>query len=213
MTVTAVNDPPVAVADAATTPEDVSRLVNVLGNDTDIDGGPLVISSVGSPSHGTTSIEFSQVRYTPAPNYFGPDSFTYTVSDGAGGSASTTVSMTVTSVAEPNSMHVGDLDGSSTVKGNKWTARVTIRIDNATHMALANANVTGTWSAGASGTATCRTSVVGTCTVSKANIPTTTLTVRFTITGVTLSGRVYDPSENHDAEGDSTGTMIMVSRP
>ena len=176
--------------------------------------GALVISAVGSPSHGTTAIESGQVRYTPAPNYFGPDSFTYTVSDGAGGSASTTVSMTVTSVAEPNSMHVGDLDGSATLQGKKWTPRVTIRIENATHQALANANVTGTWSAGTSGTATCRTSVVGTCTVSQASIPTTITSVTFTITGVTLSGRVYDPTENHDPDGDSTaGTAIVVSRP
>ena len=213
VTVTAVNDPPVAVADTATTAEDVARLVNVLANDTDIDGGTLVISSVGSPSHGTTAIESGQVRYTPAANYFGPDSFTYTASDGAGGSASTTVSMTVTSVPEPTSMHVGDLDGSGTVSGKKWTARVTIRIDNATHGALANANVTGTWSAGASGPATCRTSVVGICTVSKSSIPTTTGSVTFTVTGVTLSGRIYEPSENHEPDGDSTGTAITVSRP
>ena len=40
--------------------------------------------------------------------------------------------MAVTSVAVPDSMHVGDLDGSATVNRN-WTARVTMRIDNATH--------------------------------------------------------------------------------
>ena len=151
VTVTAVNDPPVAAADLATTPEDVSKLVNVLANDTDIDGGALVVASVGNPSHGTTAIESGQVRYTPALDYVGPDSFAYTVSDGAGGSATATVSMTVTSVPVTNSMHVGDLDGSATVKGKNWTARVTIRIDSATHAALANANVAGTWSDGASG--------------------------------------------------------------
>ena len=213
VTVTAVNDPPVAAADAATTPEDVSTLVDVLANDTDIDGGPLVISSVGSPSHGTAAIESGQVRYTPALDYFGPDSFTYTVSDGAGGSATATVSITVTSVAEPNSMHVGDLDGSSTVKGSKWTARVTIRIDSATHAAVANADVTGTWSNGASGSATCRTSVVGICTVSKQSISSGIASVTFTVTGVTLSGRVYDGAANHDADEDSTGTVIVVNRP
>ena len=214
VTVTAVNDAPVAAADTATTAEDVSTLVNVLANDTDIDGGALVISAVDTPSHGTTAIESGQVRYTPALDYFGPDSFSYTVSDGAGGSATASVSMTVTSVAEANSMHVGDLDGSASSQGKKWTARVTIRIDNATHGAVANANVNGTWSAGASGTATCRTSVVGICTVSKASIPTTTATVTFTITGVTLSGRTYDGAANHDADGDgSNGTVIVVSQP
>ena len=75
-------------------------------------------------------------------------------------------------------------------------------------------DVAGTWSAGASGSATCRTSVVGVCTVSKASISTTVGSVTFTITGVTLSGRVYDGAANHDPDGDSTaGTSIVVSRP
>jgi subtilisin family serine protease len=214
ITVTAVNDPPLAVDDAATTPEDVSKLIDVRANDTDIDGGALVISSVGAPSHGTTAIEAGQIRYTPAADYFGPDSFTYVVSDGAGGTDTGSVAVTVTSVPETNSMHVGDLDGSATVKGKNWTARVTIRIENSTHQAVANANVTGTWSAGATGSATCRTSVVGVCTVSKASISTGITSVTFTITGVTLSGRIYDGAANHDPDGDSTdGTVIVVNRP
>ena len=68
----------------------------MLANDTDIDGGPLVIASVGSPSHGTAVIEAGQVRYTPAADYFGPDSFKYTVSDGAGGTDTGSVAVTVT---------------------------------------------------------------------------------------------------------------------
>ena len=213
VTVTAVNDPPTAIDDAATTAEDVSKLINVLANDTDIDGGALVIASVGSPSNGTAVIEAGQVRYTPAPDYFGPDSFAYTVSDGAGGTDTGSVAVTVTSVPEPNSMHVGDLDGSSTVKGKNWTARVTIRVENVAHGALASANVTGTWSNGATGSATCRTSNVGICTVSKSSISTGIASVTFTITGVTLSGRVYDAAANHDPDGDSTGTVIVVNRP
>ena len=213
VTVTAVNDPPVAADDTSSTPEDVSKLIDVLANDTDIDGGALSLVSVGSPSHGTAVIESGQVRYTPAADYFGPDAFQYTVSDGAGGTDTASVSVTVTDVPEPTSMHVGDLDGSATVKGKNWTARVTIRVDNATHGALANATVTGVWSNGATGSANCRTSVVGVCTVSKSSIPTTIGSVTFTVTGVTLAGRTYDASANHDADLDSTGTVIVVSRP
>ena len=214
VTVTAVNDPPVAVDDPATTPEDTSTLVNVLANDTDIDSATLTITSVGIPSHGTAAIESGQVRYTPALDYVGSDSFTYTVSDGAGGSATATVSMTVTPVPVTDSIHVGDLDGSATVKGKNWTARVTIRIDNATHGPVANATVTGTWSAGASGTDSCRTSVVGICTVSKASISMSIASVTFTVTGVSASGRTYDGTANHDPDRDgSTGTVIVVSRP
>ena len=168
---------------------------------------------MGSPSHGTAVIESGQVRYTPAADYFGPDSFSYVVSDGAGGTDTGAVAVTVTDVPEASSMHVGDLDGSATVKGKNWTARVTIRIDNATHGALANATVTGFWSNGATGSANCRTSVVGVCTVSKSSISTAVASVTFTVTGVTLSGRTYDATANHDADEDSTGTAIDVSRP
>ena len=214
VTVTAVNDPPVAVDDTTTTPEEVSKLINVLANDSDIDGGALTVLSVGSPSHGTAVIEAGQVRYTPAADYVGADSFQYIVSDGAGGTDTGSVAVTVTDVPESTSMHVGDLDGSATLKGKNWTARVTIRVENATHGALANANVTGVWSNGATGSASCRTSVVGVCTVSKASIATTIESVTFTITGVTLTGRTYDASANHDTDGDgSTGTTIVVSRP
>jgi hypothetical protein len=37
--------------------------------------------------------------------------------------------------------------------------------------------------------------------------------VTFTIAGITATGRVYDGAANHDADGDSTGTVIVVSRP
>ncbi len=213
VTVTPVNDPPVAVDDTASTPENVSKLIDVVANDTDIDGGPRVVTSVTNPSHGTAVIEAGQVRYTPAAGYVGPDSFQYTVSDGAGGTDTGSVAVAVTDVPEVTSMHVGDLDGSATMKGKNWTARVTIRVENATHGALANANVTGVWSNGATGSANCRTSVVGVCTVSKSSISTAVASVTFTVTGVTLSGRTYDASANHDADPDSTGTEIVVSRP
>ena len=85
VTVTEVNDPPLAVADTASVAEDGYALVDVLANDT---AGPpseygqaLTIDSVGAPSHGTAVIESGKVKYTPAANYNGSDSFTYTVKD------------------------------------------------------------------------------------------------------------------------------------
>jgi hypothetical protein len=68
----------------------------VLSNDTDIDGPSLSVQSVTQPAHGTVSINANQtVRYTPASGYKGADSFTYTVTDGAGGTATATVNLTV----------------------------------------------------------------------------------------------------------------------
>ena len=100
ITVSPVNDPPVAVDDAATTDEDVAFAIAVLGNDTDIDGIDILsVSSVGAPAHGTAALNpDGTIRYTPVANYFGTDSFTYTVSDGAGGTDTATVNITINSV-------------------------------------------------------------------------------------------------------------------
>ena len=98
ITVSAVNDPITANADSATLAEDGSALIDVLANDTDVDGPAKTIQSVGTAQHGTVVIEAGQVRYTPDADFFGADSFTYIATDTAGSTSSTTVSVTVTPV-------------------------------------------------------------------------------------------------------------------
>jgi hypothetical protein len=99
VTVNPVNDAPVAVNDSATTEEDTPVLIDVLANDTDVDGDTLSVLSVGTPTNGTAEIDGSgQVRYTPAEDFNGDDSFTYVVTDGQGGEATATVSVRVTPV-------------------------------------------------------------------------------------------------------------------
>ena len=95
VTVTPVNDRPEAVDDEAETLEDVPAVVDVLANDTDGDGDPLEIVSVGSAGHGATSIAGRGVRYAPALNWYGTDRFTYTIADPAGLTSTATVTMTV----------------------------------------------------------------------------------------------------------------------
>ncbi|PYQ59813.1 MAG: hypothetical protein DMF53_18175, partial [Acidobacteria bacterium] len=120
ITVTSVNDAPVANADSATVAEDGSVNVSVLANDTDADGDTLSVSAVTQGTHGTVAINPDKtVRYTPAANYNGSDSFTYTVSDGNGGTATGTVTITVTAVndapvANPDSATVAE-DGTVNV--------------------------------------------------------------------------------------------------
>jgi YD repeat-containing protein len=93
------NKVPVANADSATTDEDVSVTIAVLTNDSDPDGDTISLASVGQPAHGTTTISVNSVVYNPTLNYDGPsDSFTYTVSDGYGGTAIGTVTVTVNPV-------------------------------------------------------------------------------------------------------------------
>ena len=106
ITVTPVNDPPVAVDDTGiTTPEDTAAVIptaTLTGNDTDIDGGPLTVTAVSDPIGGTVVLNGNNtITFTPTANTSGPASFTYTVSDGAGGTDTATVSITVTPVNDP----------------------------------------------------------------------------------------------------------------
>jgi Ca2+-binding RTX toxin-like protein len=100
ITVVEANEAPVAVADTAVVDEDSSVLIDVTANDTDNNGDDLTIVSVAAAANGTVVIEGNQLRYTPTPDFNGTDSVTYTVEDGRGGSASTTVEITVNPVNE-----------------------------------------------------------------------------------------------------------------
>ncbi len=95
VTITPVNDPPVAVPDSAgtaTLPIDIP----VLANDTDVEGDPLTVTAVSTPTSGTATINPNgTIHYVPANGFTGTATFTYSISDGHGGTASTTVSVTV----------------------------------------------------------------------------------------------------------------------
>lgn len=85
--------------DTATTDEDTPVDINVLFNDTEPDGDTLTVTAASDPANGTTSINPDKtVRYTPDLNYFGSDSFTYTIDDGHGGTDTATVNVTVNAV-------------------------------------------------------------------------------------------------------------------
>ncbi|SFR48576.1 cadherin-like domain-containing protein [Litoreibacter janthinus] len=85
--VTPVNDAPVAVDDIAETFEDEAVVIDLIGNDTDVDGDPLNIGTVSVPPEQGTVVDNGDgtVTFTPAPNYTGPAQITYTVQDGQGG--------------------------------------------------------------------------------------------------------------------------------
>ena len=312
VTVTPVNDAPVAVADAATTPEDTAITLALAANDTDVDGDALAVVAVGQPTLGAATLAGDgSVQCTPAVNVYGVDSFTYTVGDGADGTATGTATVTVSAVNDapvaapksvstsyqtavsitltgadvetcdlgfqivnqpaqgtlttpssvlcvtllppysdsskvrytpasgfsgvdtftyrtsdgslqspavtvtvtvtpPVELHVGDLDGSRTLQTTTWTAKVTIRVDNATHGPVSGVTASGTWSTG--GTASCKTGTFGTCTVSKAKIANATTAATFTVTGLSATASIYVPGANHDPDGDSTGASITVVR-
>ena len=103
ITVGGENDPPVAADDDATTPEDTPVVVDVLANDTDPDDDDLTVLSVTQPEGGAAEVVEggAAVRYTPDPDANGEDTFTYTVSDGNGGTDEATVTVAVTATNDP----------------------------------------------------------------------------------------------------------------
>ena len=111
---TAGNSDPNAGNDSASGNEDSVITISVLNNDSDPEGQNLNISAVSSPANGSTSSNGSTITYTPNLDFNGNDSFSYTVSDGVGGSASATVNITVNPVNDaPNA-----IDDSAAVSTN-----------------------------------------------------------------------------------------------
>ena len=118
ITVLPVNDDPDPEEDVVTLEEDQPSTIDVLANDDDVDGDPLLVVDVEDPDHGTASIapDARGVIYASDPDWNGTESFGYTVADGQEGVELGEVVVTVTPVndpprAEPDSVVVTE-DGS-----------------------------------------------------------------------------------------------------
>ena len=93
-----VNDDPTAVDDSYTVGEDSGATTfDVLGNDliAPDSGETLTITGVTQPANGTVTFTATDVTFTPAADFSGTTTFSYTVSDGTGGSATATVTVGV----------------------------------------------------------------------------------------------------------------------
>ncbi len=123
ITVTPVNDAPVANNDTANTNEDTAVTINVLGNDTDVDGDTLTVNAItANPANGSVVINANgTITYTPNAGFNGTDTFTYQVSDGNGGFDTATVTINVGAV---NDAPVANDDSVTTNEDNAVTISV-----------------------------------------------------------------------------------------
>ena len=106
-----LNTPPTATDDNVTTQPNVAAVIDVLNNDEDPDGDILTLTSVTAASNGSVAINPDHtVTYAPDSNFFGKDSFVYTVSDGKEGTDTATVTVTV---SEPTLLVANFMNGNN----------------------------------------------------------------------------------------------------
>jgi hypothetical protein len=103
--VTNVNDTPVAVNDNLNATEDhsmtITSVTDLLANDSDMDGDTLTLSGFTQPANGIlVDNADGTLAYTPGGNFWGIDSFTYTISDGNSGTASGTAIIVIAPVGD-----------------------------------------------------------------------------------------------------------------
>jgi outer membrane protein OmpA-like peptidoglycan-associated protein len=99
-----VNASPVAVDDSATTKKNTSVVIDVLANDFDPDGDPIMIVEIIQDEHPMGFVVDNgdgTLTYTPMTGWWGGDAFQYRISDGRGGTDVATVSLMVTSIFTP----------------------------------------------------------------------------------------------------------------
>jgi len=111
------------------------------------------------------------------------------------------------------SLHIGDLQRSSVLSGKNWSGTVTILVHDNNERPVSGATVYGKWTNGASGSASCVTDLSGVCSITKTGLKTSTTSITLTVTKVVHGGQTYQPSANHDPDGDSNGTAIIVMKP
>ncbi|HRD49840.1 MAG TPA: Ig-like domain-containing protein, partial [Candidatus Contendobacter sp.] len=132
-TVTVTVTPPAlnAVNDTATTTAGSPVSINVLANDT---GTELSITQASPPAHGSAVISGGAITYTPSAGFAGTDSFSYTIRDSFGQSASATVTVTV----NPPGLNAVN-DAASTAAGTPVTINV-LANDTGTELSITQAS-------------------------------------------------------------------------
>ncbi len=209
-----VNRTPKAVDDSPQVTENQPMSIAVLANDSDVDGDVLTVSAFTQGAHGSVVKESSgNLLYTPNSNYFGSDSFSYTVSDGKGLTATAQVHVTIDpandapvtanlSLTMPSNVSVNGSISASDVDGDTLSYAITGAPDNG---AVLLNNATGSFSytpsAGFSGVD----SFVVTVSDGKGGTAVSTVTIV-----VTATNRAPTAVDNYAATWQDTSMTIAV---
>jgi hypothetical protein len=206
------DDPPAAPTNLTATPVSSSQINLAWSDNANNESGYYVQQSVGSGAW--TDIATLAANATSYANTGLLESMTYRYRVQAynvNGVSAYSNEATASTPAQPK-IHVGDLDGARSVLKKSWTANVTVAVHDASEKLMSGAVVTGIWSEGASGTSSCTTSRKGVCTISKSGLLLSTPSVRFTVSSVALSGYAYNAGVNHDVDGGTYGTTIVIAK-
>jgi hypothetical protein len=135
------NRAPVAEDDSASTVAGKAVAIKVLANDSDADGDALAVTSVSKAAHGTVVRNADNtVSYTPAAGFTGKDGFTYTVSDGKGGTDTAAVAVNVGAAVVASAINAGGGAANGNSADNYFsggrTAKTAAAIDGTTDDAL-----------------------------------------------------------------------------
>jgi Big-like domain-containing protein len=128
VTVRPVNDAPQAVADSGRTTQGRAIRIDVLGNDSDVEGDALTVSVASNPGTGTATVNADRsIQYVPPPQFVGTTSFSYRVQDSGGASTDATLDVAVglnyvsvfsTQQVVPGPIEIYAADGARTVRVN-----------------------------------------------------------------------------------------------
>lgn len=110
-----------------------------------------------------------------------------------------------------DTLHVGDLDAITINLGPRWGARVSATVHNSAESPVEGATVSLNFNNAL--TRTCITGASGVCSIRLLFIPDSISAFTATVTDVSRGGYIYDPGANHDPDGDSDGTAIVVNQP
>jgi hypothetical protein len=110
-------------------------------------------------------------------------------------------------------IHVGDLDGYSSIEKNKWSATVNITVHFQDHLPVQGATATGIWDKEATTVVSCVTDSNGNCSITFSRINTKEDNISFSVTSVVHGSDAYVETDNHDEDGDSNGTTITILAP